>query len=77
MKYIFERHQHQLQTIEYRLRALDPQLILKRGYSLTMKDGKVVRNVSMLCEGDIIETRLADGRIESVVSNHSPLTSNH
>ena len=77
MKYIFERHQHQLQTIEYRLRALDPQLILKRGYSLTMKDGKVVRNVSMLREGDIIETRLADGRIESVVSNHSPLTSNH
>lgn len=77
MKYIFERHQHQLQTIEYRLRALDPQLILKRGYSLTTKDGKVVRNASMLREGDIIETRLADGRIESVVSNHSPLTSNH
>lgn len=69
LRRIFERRRYQLQNLEYQFRAFDPQLILKRGYSLTMKDGKVVRNASLLCKGDIIETRLADGKVESVVSN--------
>lgn len=70
LRRIFERRRYQLQNLEYQFRAFDPQLILKRGYSLTMKDGKVVRNAALLRKGDVIETRLADGKVESVVSNH-------
>ena len=69
LRRIFERRRYQLQNLEYQFRAFDPQLILKRGYSLTMKDGKVVRNAALLRKGDVIETRLADGKVESVVSN--------
>ena len=61
---------HQLQLLEQKARSLDPTLLLSRGYSITLKDGKVVRQASQLSEGDLIETRLAQGTITSVVKTH-------
>lgn len=51
-----------------RMKAQDPELLLKRGYSITLKDGKSVRSAGQLKEGDIIETRFADGAVKSEVS---------
>jgi len=58
---------HLLQLIEEKAKGMDPTLLLKRGYSITLKDGKTVRQAEALQEGDIIETRLADGNITSIV----------
>jgi exodeoxyribonuclease VII large subunit len=58
---------HRIALIEERLKALDPQLLLSRGYSITTKDGRAVRDPSQLKPGDQIETRLEKGTIKSTV----------
>lgn len=44
-----------------------PERIFKMGYSLTMVNGKLVRSQSEVNEGDVLETHLHDGVIQSVV----------
>lgn len=46
---------------------VSPENILKRGYSLTLKDGKIVKSIKQLSADDVIETRFADGKTESVI----------
>ena len=58
---------HRMQLIEEKAKSLDPTLLLKRGYSITLKDGKAVRDVQQLQTGDEIETRLANGTVHSTV----------
>jgi exodeoxyribonuclease VII large subunit len=60
---------HSIEMMEQRCRSLDPQILLDRGYSITLKNGRIVKNVSALSKGDEIETRLADGTVISVVDN--------
>ena len=66
------RQHHRLQLIEEKVKNLDPSLLLKRGYSITLKDGKAVRDASMLKAGDEIETRLEKGTVKSIVSSPNP-----
>lgn len=58
---------HRLELINEKLKALDPTLLLARGYSITLHNGKAVKDATTLHEGDEIETRLAKGKITSVV----------
>ena len=58
---------HRLQLMEEKLKALDPQLLLKRGYSITLCKGKTVRDPQSLHAGDEIETRLEKGTIKSII----------
>ncbi len=58
-----------LNLIQEKLRLIDPQNILKRGYSLTMLNGKILKSVQLVKEGDLIETRLSDGTVESMVEH--------
>lgn len=58
-----------LNTIQEKLRLVDPQTILKRGYSMTLLNGKVVKSVEQINVGDLLETRLGDGTVESIVEN--------
>ena len=58
---------HRLELLAKRLEAADPALLLKRGYSITLLNGRAVRSVTELHDGDVIETRLSDGRIMSEV----------
>jgi len=58
---------HRLQMLEQRMKAQNPELLLKRGYSITLKDGKSVRDASSLQKGDVLETRFAKGQVKSVV----------
>lgn len=44
-----------------------PERIFKMGYSLTTINGKVVRNQGDVKKGDILETHLKDGVVESIV----------
>ena len=58
---------HRLELAEEKVRSLDPQLLLKRGYSITLKDGKAIRDPQSLQKGDEIETRLEKGTIKSII----------
>jgi exodeoxyribonuclease VII large subunit len=52
-----------LKTIELH----SPERIFKMGYSLTTVNGKLVRHQREVNQGDILETHLHDGVIQSVV----------
>ena len=64
-RFISERHR--LELIDEKLKALDPTLLLKRGYSITMHHGRAVKDATTLHPGDEIETRFAKGTIVSKV----------
>ena len=64
----FLRERHRLEMLRQRAESLDPNLLLKRGYSITLKNGRAVREASQLATGDIIETRLAMGSVTSIVN---------
>lgn len=64
---ITERPMIKLKNLENMIRVLSPQNTINRGYSLTMLNGKAVRSVTALKEGDMLETRLSDGTIRSVI----------
>ena len=58
---------HRMELVEEKVKALDPTLLLKRGYSITLFNGRAVRDPQMLKEGDEIETRIEKGVIISKV----------
>lgn len=58
---------HKLELISEKLKALDPTLLLARGYSITMHNGHAVKDASTLHPGTEIETRLAKGTIHSII----------
>lgn len=49
------------------VRLLNPENVLKRGYTLTLKEGKIVKSVIPLHLNDEIETRFADGKVKSKI----------
>ena len=60
---------HRIERLSILLQGFDPQLLLKRGYSITLHNGKAVRDPSLLKAGDEIETRVEKGTIRSVIKN--------
>ena len=58
---------HRLELLQQRLNDALPEKQLARGYSITLKDGKAVKDASLLKEGDRLVTVLHQGRIESEV----------
>ena len=59
--------QHKFQLLEQRVDGVNPERMLRLGYSLTYKNGYVLRNVNEVKAGDEITTRLEGGIITSVV----------
>ena len=59
--------QHKLQLLEQRVDGVNPERMLRLGYSLTYKNGYVLRNINEVKAGDEITTRLEGGIITSVV----------
>ncbi|MFW5708008.1 MAG: exodeoxyribonuclease VII large subunit [Bacteroidota bacterium] len=51
--------------LKARIDLLDPANVLKRGYSITMLNGKAVRQASEIKAGDRLTTRLHEGEIKS------------
>lgn len=60
--------QMRLQLLQQRCDAANPDLLLRRGYAITMCEGKIVTSVKQLQAGARLETHLADGTVRSVVS---------
>ncbi len=59
---------HRLEMLSQRASALDPQLLLSRGYSITTLGGKAVTDAAALKPGDELLTRFASGSVKSTVS---------
>jgi len=56
-----------IEHIESKARILDPKNVLKRGYSITLKDSKPIKSIDDINENDIIKTVLYEGNISSCV----------
>ena len=50
-----------------KIKILDPRQVLKRGYSLTYKNGRIFKSVKNIQVGDKFTTVLYDGKLESEV----------
>lgn len=61
---------HKLELLQQRIADASPEKLLKRGYSITLKDGKAVTNASQVQPGDVLTTHLAKGKVTSVVSEN-------
>lgn len=62
-----DKHKKMLESSVGRLNAISPLNTLKRGYSITMVDKKVVKSINQVNKGDALEIRLIDGKIKSKV----------
>ena len=67
-RFLLKRH-HKLEMFENSSEHLNPEGILKRGYSLTYKEKDLLKSSEKLKSGDIITTQLAKGVITSKVYN--------
>ncbi len=50
------------------IRMISPENILKRGYTLTLQNGKIIKSIKELSVNETIETRFFDGKTESTIS---------
>lgn len=61
------KENHRLQLREQQVKAASPEHLLKKGYSITLVNGKAVKDASLLKKGDTLVTLLYNGKIESEV----------
>lgn len=64
---IIDHHTNKLKYIQNTIKLSDPELILKKGFSISRLDGIAITHVSDLKEADIIETQLYSGSIKSKI----------
>lgn len=58
---------HRLELLAERIQLCSPERIFRQGYSLTTANGRVVRSVEDIRQGDTLTTWVQDGKIESKV----------
>ncbi len=67
---IFKNTNTKLNNFKSNLEMLNPKAVLKRGYSITTKNGKVILSSKEIKYLDKIETILADGKINSTANKN-------
>ncbi len=65
--YDLEKKQTKLDNIKTKLELLNPLNILDKGYSVTMCNGKIIKNIDDIKSGDLITTKISNGNFESIV----------
>jgi len=63
----FKDQNTQLDVLEKHLALASPENILKKGYTLTMKNGKVIKQSNALKKGDEVTTLFFDGEAKSII----------
>ncbi|MGC9331845.1 MAG: exodeoxyribonuclease VII large subunit [Bacteroidales bacterium] len=66
-KDVLTREQHRMERYQDKIHAEDPIRLLNKGYSMTSKNGKLVKYASQLIKGDVINTKFKDGDVDSEV----------
>ncbi|RNC64931.1 exodeoxyribonuclease VII large subunit [Proteiniphilum sp. X52] len=72
VKHLLQHQAHLLENRGQFIRMVSPVNILKRGYTLTLKEGRIVTSLHDLSADDIIETRFRDGVSTSVITQVVP-----
>ena len=67
LKHTLEKERFAIQRYEHFVTLSLPENMLKRGYSITTKNGKTIKSVSDIKVGDIIQTRFSNGEIDSKI----------
>lgn len=67
-KRLMAREEEKINLLERTALAYDPEIVLKRGFSITRSQGKVVHKSKLLKEGDVLETTFAQGKTYSTVT---------
>ena len=62
-----EKCRYQLMLFQQKVADASPDKLLAKGYSITLKEGKVVKDAAQLKAGDVIITRLKKGEAFSIV----------
>jgi len=65
---MLEREKERIHFNENTLRLISPANVLKRGYTITLKEGKIMKSVENLNIGEQIETYFSDGKLESRIT---------
>ena len=68
-KILYENKKNKLSNLIDKLELINPLGILKRGYAVAYKDGKVLSSIKGLKSQEQFAIRLQDGIIETVVKN--------
>ncbi|MFN7181345.1 MAG: exodeoxyribonuclease VII large subunit [Planctomycetota bacterium] len=68
--YLLKKHNNKINTFEQIITFADPQNILKRGYSITYYQDKVLKSVRELKRNETIYTKLYEGKIESMIKSY-------
>ena len=66
-----EREYFAVQRYEHFVSLSLPENMLKRGYSITTRNGKTIKSIADLMEGDVITTQLFDGKIDSKIVDNN------
>lgn len=61
------KEQERVHLNENVVRLLSPENVLKRGYTLTLKEGKIIKSVRELALDEELDTRFSDGWIKSKI----------
>ncbi|MCP9610764.1 exodeoxyribonuclease VII large subunit [Coprobacter tertius] len=67
--FFLDKEKKRLEMISGTIEYSSPLRLLEKGYTLTLKEGKIVRRVSDLTVGDSIITLFPDGEIQSDISD--------
>ena len=65
-RYLKEK-QVNIRILTEALNNMDPKNVLKRGYTLTYRDGVIIKDATNLSVNDIINTKFRDGNITSEI----------
>lgn len=63
----YEQSVQKLLSLEGKLRASDPRRILRLGYSLVVKQGRLIRSAEQLLSGESVDVRLSSGSFEAKI----------
>ncbi len=66
---ILKTNSAELQNIEKNIDNMSPSKVIKRGYSITLLNGRSVRSPSDIKKGDILSTLIHEGEILSTVNS--------
>jgi exodeoxyribonuclease VII large subunit len=66
-RHLLELNHQQLENKRQQLRALSPIDVLRRGYSICYKDGKIIKEVGQVKVLDLVQVRLSRGQFLSQI----------
>ena len=64
---LMQKELHACAIKQQYIEMVSPENLLKRGYTLTLRNGKIAKSVAEFSENDVLETRFVDGSVWSVV----------